>query len=440
MLFSRDSSLPLLFGLIGLILGVWVVLEPALRPLVEAERGGLAAALALLVGVPALVNLARFQRAPGGCAAVPAGFLVAGVLFGVGRPPLEVAIGLAAPNALFLLADAVVRPLVARWRERAAMSALAAARRRSGEGNPTDAAGAELAARLLEHGSEVVRVVAAETLSRAAPEDALGRIEQAARAGGPAAREAANVALALLAARAAEPALGLAATLAADADERVAVPAARRLASLPSGRARALELLSAATPAVALALGGGLLLEPERDGNEQAVRQLVRVAADPGAREELRSRAVDLLTEPTPEVERARLQTDPEVEPAPPLPPALLAIAREAVRARLSDEAVTPELLWLAAAHGEPEDAPRAATWIGDPDFPRTLASLEAVAGIVARHETLGAAREPTHAALTRGKTRIREVHPEDDNMLADRVVARIDGLLELLEAEPTTA
>ncbi len=406
MLFDPESNLDLLVALLGLVLALVAIVAPALEPLIAQGRPGLALLLVAVVGLPPLLNLARYRRAPGGCAVLPLGFLLCGAVYLLGGSPLEWALALAAPNVLFLVGDAALRPLVRRERERRTLGALEAAER--GGAAPEDLAS------YLTDASPAVRERAADLLGARPVEQALPAIERVAREGPPPAREAAHRAVRGLAAGPGrERALTLLRDLVGAGDVAVAAPAARALPSVAP--AAAAEALSDPRPEVRLALDEGLLAIEGGAERRAAAEAAVALAADAAVAAPLRAQALEQVV---------------EVEGA--LAPAMLAAAR----AGLERDPVTAEALWLLAERGEAGDAPRAARWVGDPDFERANAAVEATAGIVARTERLGEAAAATRGALEAGRDGLRQVHPEGDNMLADRLVARIEDLLAVIAEE----
>ena len=274
---------------------------------------------------------------------------------------------------------------------RAGLAAVAEAHGRPDHGR------ADALAPLLAHADEQVRAAAVAALLAGPPEPALEAVARLLPAQG--AVEALD---ALAGVEAARPrALALLRQAAAGPDAEAAALAAERWAAHDPAAAIA-EAPGEPRPEVRLGLGRGLLRSDAPAGGTV----LVALVADAEADDDLRAEALD------------------ELDALP--PPALRAPAAAALGAGK----VTPELLWLLAEHGGPEQAAPAATHLQSTRFETARAALEAVKGIVARHAQLGAAREPTAAALQAGKDALRAVHPPGDNLLADGLVDGIEGLL----------
>lgn len=417
MLFESDSPVPLVLAVGAVVVGVSAILAPVAGPLITAGRAPLALLLVGAAGLPAVVNLARYRRAPAGCAAVPLAFVAWGAAWAAGRSPVEQVVWLAAPNVALLGFEWGVRPAL-RWQ--AARQALG---RLASEGDPVAVAA------FLSDPSAAVRTAAARALGALEPRAAMAALEAPARADADETRAAAHAAIAALARRGpAERELAVALThrVAGSGPPAAAEAAAGHLATLEERPARAWELLAqeAVAPAARVALAAGIAAnQPVADGPALA-RALVAVAAASDAPDGARARALDVLGDAAPEDEDEAAAWRAEVAAA----------ARQALTVHVPPG---PELLWLLAEHGRPEDAPQVARWAGDELFARSIAAVEGTAGIVARTDALGAWLEPTCAALEQGRARVREVHPPGDNLLADRYVERIEHLLAVLAEEP---
>ncbi|RMG19125.1 MAG: hypothetical protein D6731_00325 [Planctomycetota bacterium] len=166
LLFSPDSDLDLLFAVLGLIVLLALTVGPALQELAE-ERPGLALGLLALAGLPALVNLLRYRRAPWGCAVLPAGFLLYGLAFAAGLSGVVRTLLLAAPNVLFLFWDGVLRAVRGRVRAAQALQDVARA------AEPT-----ALLPYLADRDARVA-AAAAEALGRFSPEEARDALQAA---------------------------------------------------------------------------------------------------------------------------------------------------------------------------------------------------------------------------------------------------------------------
>lgn len=108
MLFSQDNDLDLFFALGGVVIGLMIVLRPAMSELGQ-PWGTL---LAIAVAVPTVSNLLRYKSAPLGCAVVPLGFLLWVVAWQLGRTWTERALLLGGPNLVFYVWRTAWRP----WR------------------------------------------------------------------------------------------------------------------------------------------------------------------------------------------------------------------------------------------------------------------------------------------------------------------------------------
>lgn len=158
--------------------------------------------------------------------------------------------------------------------------------------------------------------------------------------------------------------------------------------------------------------------------------------AAPALESELRARALETLDLAlAPERPLARAEA-----PEPTATPESLRAASVAVaRPLLACEEVTPELLWLLADHGPTPMVHATAVHARSETFEVANAAVEATWGIALRSGLeLGDAAAPTRAALEQARDQLRAVHPPKDNMLADRLVARIEELLTALD-EPAS-
>lgn len=273
--------------------------------------------------------------------------------------------------------------------------------RRAGLRSVEDAAGrADALGPILAHPDEQVRAAAVAALTAGPPEPALTAV--AAQPPGPGPVEALDALAALPPTRARALEL-LRAAVGGDQPELAALAAERWAARDPADAAG--RVATETRPEVRLGLGRGLLrADPPAGG-----LALVALVSDPEADDDLRAEALD------------------DLDALP--PPALRAPAAAALEAGR----VTPELLWLLAEHGGPEQAAPVAAHLQSPRFETARAALESVKGILARHAQLGPARGPIAAALQAGKDALRAVHPPGDNLLADGLVDGIDGLLQAM-------
>ena len=110
LLFSPNSDLDLLAASLGLMVLLAVTVGPALAE-IATQQLNVALLLGTVVGVPCLINLLRYKRAPWGCAVLPAGFFLYLGAYFAGFSGVTRTLLLGAPNALFLAYDLVFRPL-----------------------------------------------------------------------------------------------------------------------------------------------------------------------------------------------------------------------------------------------------------------------------------------------------------------------------------------
>lgn len=388
----------------AVLIGLAVLLAAPLGALGQ-ERPRLAIAMAALVSVPSILGLGRLTQL--GCGALVAALVLHLVARAVGRPAAESLALFAAPGWLFVGWQYGLAPLLARLEERRAL-ALA-------EATPDAAA----LASLLGHASARVRDRAARRLGGMfAPDAALPLLRERSLAGDEREREAAHAALRALARHPDgwAPVRELLRDRVKDADDALAAEAARSLAQLDAqGDLVASEATGEVRPAVRLAYAEGLLRATEAsDGTGSrtslAATLLTQVLGEPAVDGAVREGALEAM------------DRVPRRE------------ARAAACPLLAREQVTAELLWLFADHGEPEDAPLLARWVAADRYEVCNAAVEALAAIVERAAgDLGQHAAATRAALQAGRARLRDVHPEGDNRLADGLVERITGLDDAL-------
>ncbi|HBP16438.1 MAG TPA: hypothetical protein DEA08_01420 [Planctomycetes bacterium] len=411
MLFSQDNDLDLFFALGGVVIGLMIVLRPAMSELGQ-PWGTL---LAIAVAVPTVSNLLRYKSAPVGCAVVPLGFLLWVVAWQLGRTWTERALLLGAPNLVFYVWRTGWRPWRLRQLAQQALGAL-------GGLGTTD----ELAP-YLRHAASEVREAAASKLSERPPDEVLPALDPYLQGTEPEPRRAALRTLELLGDRGGDAARErlLALVSAEGVEARAAAEAATVLGSL--GPSASAELHGDPRPEVRLGLAEGLRGRTPPAASE-AAGLLVGVAGSPDAPEALRVAALEAGDVPS---------------------EACAGMWREAMRAALrgyaaSAEGATAEVLWLLAEHGEPQDAPWAARFVSAGEYGLANAGVEALEQIFNRCDAqLGEAAHETHGLLRAAVASVREVHPAGDNRLADLLVERLEGLLAGLDyaaGEPESA
>ena len=413
MLFSQDNDLDLFFALGGVVIGLMIALRPAMSELGQ-PWGTL---LAIAVAVPTVSNLLRYKSAPLGCAVVPLGFLLWVLAWQLGRTWTERALLLGGPNLVFYAWRTGWRP----WQ----LARLA----RQAIGEVGGLGSASELAPYLRHAAGEVREAAARKLSEQPPDEVLQALDPYLSGGEPEPRRAALRALELLGERggpgarerlgaliSAAPSEDAGPAAEASEDAGPAAEAARVLGSL--GPSACAEFTGDPRPAVRLGLAEGLRGRTPPAASE-AAELLVGVAGSAQAPEPLRVAALEAGDVPS------------EASAGP---------WREALRVALRDyarreEGATPEVLWLLAEHGEPQDAPWAARFVAAGEYGLANAGVEALEQIFNRCEAqLGDAARETHGLLRAGVASVREVHPAGDNRLADLLVERLEGLLAGLD------
>lgn len=421
MLFDPRSNFDLFLALGGVVLALVMVLPPAVAEL-GVERGHWAALLCAGVAIPLVANLLRYRKAKLGCAVVPLGFVLCGIAWGLQRPWTERALLLGAPNLLFFAWEFGVAPLVA-WRSALAGRSAVAAAVEARELGP-----------YLAHADPMTRALAGEALAKMPWRDAIAELGPAARSEAQEVRDAALYGIGFLAAQpdaAGNGARELLLELAGGADPKPAVEAAHVLGELdPGGEACRRLIESKPSSAVGAALVVGRLERRAIHGEEgeRIATVIVATLADPEAPDG----SVESVLEAIDPEEGVFTAGDPEdTEWTEALDVFRGTLLREA-RGALHNGGVTPGLLWLLVGHGLTADAPLAASAVASEDYPTAVAAIEAVEAVTSRaDDDLGEHAVATRAALTAGRDRLREVHPPGDNMLADRLVARLEGLLE---------
>ncbi len=395
----------------AVLLGLALLLSSALGPLAR-ERPGLALAMTFAVAVPSVVALTRLTQL--GCGALTAAVALHLVARAVGRPALESLLLFAAPGWAFLGWALAVRPLLARLDERRALETV---------GATSDAAAL---AGLLGHASARVREQAARRLgSLFSPSAAFPLLRERSLAGDAPERAAAYSALQALARHPDGWALvrDLLRERVKDPSDAPAAEAALSLAQLDAlGDLVASEAPGEARPAVRLAYAEGLLRATSAsDGtgsrSSLAATLLAQVLGDPAAPDDVRAAALEAMDRvPGREV-------------------------RAAACPLLVREQVTAELLWLFVDHGQPEDAPLLARWVASDRYDECNAAVEALDAIVDRAAAqLGPHAAPTREALRAGRDRLRAVHAQGDNRLADELVDRLAALDEALASSTPSA
>lgn len=381
------------------ILGLSLVLAHELGP-VAKDQPAVAILAAFAAATPAIVAVARPTGL--GCGALAASMALYAFARALGRPPLQALTLFVTPNWIALVWDHAVMPALRRHEARRALVLAAAAT------TPQEVAA------FLGHEAAEVREFAARRMAVSFPPGAVFPLLGEASASPSAAeRAAALVALRAVASHpeGRAPVHELLRERARHPDDERAAEAARTLAQLDLlADLVTSEAPGEERPRVRLAYAEGLLsASAASDGtgsrSSLAATLLTQVAGTPGAPEDLRGQAVELMDRiPSREV-------------------------RAAACPRLVRDQVTPELLWVFAEHGQPEDAPLLARWVAVEDYAVCNAAVEALEAIRGKGE-LGPHAAGTRTALEAGKAKLRGVHPPGDNALADSLVDRIDGLL----------
>jgi hypothetical protein len=343
-------------------------------------------------------------RAPLGFVAGPSGFLLWGVAWLLGRPPLEGLLLLAGGPALFVVWELLVAPALRRSEARRALALVDAA-----------AAPPELVA-FLGHAADGVRARAALRMGTFRAANVAELLRTALRAAETRTRAAARTAL-LHQARTPD---GF--DLARDAfreqirerDVVLAAEAAHALAGLDALG----DLVASLAPGeerapVRLAYARGLLAATAAsDGTGSraslAATLLASVLGDPKVDVSAREAALDAFDDVPPRETRAVA-----------LP---LLVRGDA----------TPELLWLLVEHGAPEDAPRVARWAAREPYARASAAVAALEAIVDRAGStgLGLHARATREGTVQARDALRAAHPPKDNALADELVERLEGVI----------
>lgn len=367
------------------------------RPLAAA----LVAGAALLGPFYALTRVAAT-----GCAGLVAALALHLVARALERPALEAWLLFAAPGLANLMWGVGLRPVLERLEAGRAM----------GRVDATTAA-VKLAP-FLAHRAAAVRAQAARRLGGLCPPaEALPLLIEASARGQHDERRAAYAALLALARHPDgwKPVGDLLRERVRDQDDARAAAAAETLAQLDAlGDLVASEAPNEGRPAVRLAYAEGLLRATSAsDGTGSrcslAATLLAQLLADPSTDAAVRASALEAM------------DRVPGRE------------ARAAACPLLARPEVTPELLWVFAEHGQPEDAPLLARWVAVDAYEACNAAIEALEGIVSRKADLAAHAAATRAALEAGRARLRGVHPAGDNRLADALVGRIEALEETI-------
>ncbi len=389
-----------------LLLGVALMLAPQLA-LVGRGQPTLGLVMTVAVSVPTVLGLTRLTQL--GCGALLGAVALHLVARAVGRPALEALLLFAAPGWVFVAWELGLRPLLARLEERRALATV--------DATPD----AVTLAAFLGHASAPVRERAARRLGNLfAPEAAFPVLRERSLAGDEREREAAYSALRALARHPDgwTPVRDLLRERARDPADVPAAEAALSLAQLDAlGDLVASEAPGEARPAVRLAYAEGLLRATgASDGtgsrSSLAATLLAQVLGEPSVDDAIRAAALEAMDRvPGREV-------------------------RAAACPLLARQQVTAELLWLFVDNGQPEDAPLLARWVADDAYEVCNAAVEALEAIVDRaDDQLGAHGAGARAALQAGRARLREVHPEGENRLADGLVERLTALDDALAA-----
>lgn len=359
---------------------------------------------AVLVAAAAVVGpfYALSRVAAPGCGGLVAAAALHLVARALDRPALEAWLLFAAPGLANVVWDLALRPLLERLEARRAL---------------TEVDAATVAVKLapfLAHPAAVVRAQAARRLGGLCPPgEALPLLVEASGRGQDDERRAAYAALLALARHPDgwTPVRDLLRERVRDQDDARAAAAAETLAQLDAlGDLVASEAPSEGRPQVRLAYAEGLLRATSAsDGtgsrSSLAATLLAQLLADPGAPAPVRASALEAM------------DRVPGRE------------ARAAACPLLARPEVTPELLWVFAEHGQPEDAPLLARWVAVDDYEQCNAAIEALEGIVDRTDVRGEHAAKTLPLLEAGRARLRGFHPTGDNRLADALVGRIEAL-----------